>query len=1066
VPKVSLSKAEYEIGEVIEISFSGGPGNAKDWAGIYKEGQSPGAVPSTSWLYVDGTRVGVEGKASGQLAFPSLPLGNYQAYLLKNNQYTILATVSFSVIEAAVKNRAPIVLDQSVDVNEDETVSITLAGSDQDADKLKFKLLIKPMHGTLSGTLPNITYTPDADFSGTDNFTFKANDGQLDSNISNVAINIASVNDKPVVAEQNVDVEKNGALLITLKGSDRDGDNLSFTVLSHPKNGTLSGTAPNLTYSPKAGYAGSDSFSYKANDGSADSNPGTITIKTLSSTDTWTILIYGHGDHNLSDSLIKDIMEMEQVGSNENFKIVLQADFNPKCWEPGYKYFKRDLYSNHNQISHDIRNNVSRYLIAKNESEIQGQLYTKPLQILPEKDTNMDDPEVLQAFIDWGIETFPSDRYALILWNHGNQYDGYGGDWANGTMSKVLGFEPDKAIMKTAAIRKSIESALNETSVDRFDFISFDTCLMGGTEILVDFRGLCDVFIACSEIDYGNGWDYNSTLNYLKKFPNLSPVEFARKEVEFWDAHHSSKKADINFKTHAAYDMSKYQEFNNNFILFAAAVLEQSKSDVNFLNNATFAGMRREAIHYDNAQSRANKGTVVPTNYIDIGLFAQEIAEVADGNLKAASEQLSLAVDNMIVAKATGNYKKNVSGLSIFYPYNGRHPNWKYEDINFNDSKYGGDAWVEFLYQVEAAWSKDQQAPVLSSSDDSSKSGRESDFHPEASIEEFVATFDEPAIMQFTVSNGEDAYEAYAFLVTNEFTDNPNEYIYLGEIVSGKLDGNGVYEFEWDATMPVISLVNSQSKSPSIVGEGGLDKKELVGSLPLYLGGWAMESGSNMFISFADYQSPESTETVPLILITEFDKNGVGKIDTILEDKEDTWIDEGEQESPGLLSSTSSDIEFEPGGKLWPVYYMEEWMEEDEEYEPWLVVFEDEYIEIPEEGKEGLEINFQEVEAGDYSVEIVTVDHFNNYSDVLEYFVRVPSPDEFVTELPKLTVTLEQYGGGTRVVLSWPMEAGAILQWTEGLGGEWTDVPFGEIDGQLYKERVTEDERFYRLIKR
>ena len=116
---------------------------------------------------------------------------------------------------------------------------------------------------TLSGTAPNLTYNPKANYSGSDSFTFKANDGKADSNTATVSISVASVNDKPVVAGQSVEVKEDGTVSITLTGSDEDGDDLSITVLSQPKNGTLSGTGPDFTYSPKANYSGSDSFTFK-----------------------------------------------------------------------------------------------------------------------------------------------------------------------------------------------------------------------------------------------------------------------------------------------------------------------------------------------------------------------------------------------------------------------------------------------------------------------------------------------------------------------------------------------------------------------------------------------------------------------------------------------------------------------------------------------------------------------------------------------------------------------------------------------------------------------------------
>ena len=65
---------------------------------------------------------------------------------------------------------------------------------------------------------------------------------------------------------------------ITLSGSDSEGGNLTYTLVSNPSQGKLSGTAPNLTYVPKAGFSGSDNFTFKANDGTSDSNIATVMI--------------------------------------------------------------------------------------------------------------------------------------------------------------------------------------------------------------------------------------------------------------------------------------------------------------------------------------------------------------------------------------------------------------------------------------------------------------------------------------------------------------------------------------------------------------------------------------------------------------------------------------------------------------------------------------------------------------------------------------------------------------------------------------------------------------------
>ncbi|MGY8964010.1 MAG: cadherin-like domain-containing protein, partial [Rhodospirillales bacterium] len=133
-------------------------------------------------------------------------------------------------------NAAPVVADQSVDVNEDGSVSITLSGSDEEEDTLSFTVLSQPKNGTLSGTAPSLSYSPNANYSGSDIFSYKANDGSADSNTAIVTITVNGVNDKPEVANQSVDVDEDGSVSITLNGSDEEGDTLSFTVLSQPKN--------------------------------------------------------------------------------------------------------------------------------------------------------------------------------------------------------------------------------------------------------------------------------------------------------------------------------------------------------------------------------------------------------------------------------------------------------------------------------------------------------------------------------------------------------------------------------------------------------------------------------------------------------------------------------------------------------------------------------------------------------------------------------------------------------------------------------------------------------------
>ena len=82
----------------------------------------------------------------------------------------------------------------------------------------------------------------------------------------------------PVAYSEGVSTGEHTPVDITLTALSPQGSGLTYTVLSPPTQGTLSGTAPSLTYSPNAGYVGPDAFTFKANDGTKDTNVATIDI--------------------------------------------------------------------------------------------------------------------------------------------------------------------------------------------------------------------------------------------------------------------------------------------------------------------------------------------------------------------------------------------------------------------------------------------------------------------------------------------------------------------------------------------------------------------------------------------------------------------------------------------------------------------------------------------------------------------------------------------------------------------------------------------------------------------
>ncbi|MHC4740586.1 MAG: alkaline phosphatase family protein [Planctomycetota bacterium] len=132
---LTLDKSEYSVGEAIVATFADGPGNKKDWIGLYSQGTSPGSGASQAWLYVDGKCTGRRAKTSGSVTFDSaescfqtwpLPAGNYKAYFCENDGYNILAgPVSFTVTSTG----GPTFTLDKTTFYEGETITATFTGA-------------------------------------------------------------------------------------------------------------------------------------------------------------------------------------------------------------------------------------------------------------------------------------------------------------------------------------------------------------------------------------------------------------------------------------------------------------------------------------------------------------------------------------------------------------------------------------------------------------------------------------------------------------------------------------------------------------------------------------------------------------------------------------------------------------------------------------------------------------------------------------------------------------------------------------------------------------------------
>ena len=227
-------------------------------------------------------------------------------YVVNDGDGGVSNVASINLIATPV-NDAPVTNNLDMSVDEDfsgSTISIkgdNNGATDAESDELTYIIVTTPSHGNIyndaGGGNPDgdalaagdeltshfTIYNPNANYNGTDTFTFKANDGEYDSNISTVTISVNPINDAPVSLDTSIATRENVPEAVTFSASDVDGDNLTYSILTQPTSGVLtSGDNINFVYTPNTGFIGSDSFTYVANDGTTNSNTSTVSVTVIS----------------------------------------------------------------------------------------------------------------------------------------------------------------------------------------------------------------------------------------------------------------------------------------------------------------------------------------------------------------------------------------------------------------------------------------------------------------------------------------------------------------------------------------------------------------------------------------------------------------------------------------------------------------------------------------------------------------------------------------------------------------------------------------------------------------
>jgi hypothetical protein len=407
----------------------------------------------------------------------------------------------------------------------------------------------------------------------------------------------------------------------------------------------------------------------------------------------WTILTYLAGDNNLDTEGVKDLAEMARVGSDDNINIVAQFD---RAGTVG----------------------TQRFYITK-----EGGYEKDSIANLGE--TNCGDPEVLVDFLQWGVNTFPAEHYMVILWNHGSGWredDIY--NRALTLSPEATGISPfetrkisrakirrslfstsveeiakldgksrgiayddeSKDFLDNKELKNALNSALQQSNLDKFDVLGLDACLMNMLEVHYQLKDSVKIVVGSEEVEPGEGWPYDTFIEALANNPHMNAIEVGNTIVEEYIKSYDTG-AQSPPVTQSALNLELICGVKDKLDKLTDKLIREIENEFWPITRAFFKSQR----YYD-------------YQFLDLYHFAKILGEESSNNEVKTNTQelmkvLNTSLDSYVAASQyLTSEMENSHGVSIYFPQRFKYSHF-YDNLDMSiDGK-----WDEFIkaYQKE-----------------------------------------------------------------------------------------------------------------------------------------------------------------------------------------------------------------------------------------------------------------------------------------------------------------------------------------------------------------------------
>ncbi|MFW5698068.1 MAG: clostripain-related cysteine peptidase, partial [Fimbriimonadaceae bacterium] len=220
----------------------------------------------------------------------------------------------------------------------------------------------------------------------------------------------------------------------------------------------------------------------------------------------WTVMVYMNAANDLHPFSTLNMNQLEQVAQNDDVRFVVQWKQSREAW-PNSSF-----------------DGVRRYLIRPNDTNdivsdvVQSNLVNDQGQAL-----DMGDPQTLNDFVTWAKTFYPADRFALVIWNHGN-----GWRRALSENQPVRAFSYDDQYLSSIKTWEMDEAFGSH----QFDIIAWDASLMQMLEVAYQARSYADYIVGSEESPPGEGYPYHLVFDNFRDNPDAATETLAQAFVD------------------------------------------------------------------------------------------------------------------------------------------------------------------------------------------------------------------------------------------------------------------------------------------------------------------------------------------------------------------------------------------------------------------------------------------------------------------------------------------------------------------------------------------------------